>query len=148
MRIAIGSDHAGFLYKQALVEHLKASGHQVLDVGTHSLESTDYPLYAFKVAEAIQLGHADEGILICGTGIGMSIAANKVKGIRAGAAQSLFAAQAIKEHNDANILCVGSRINTLQEVQSFTDVYLKSHFQGGERHSRRIDLISKYEGGK
>ena len=147
MRIAIGSDHAGFLYKQALVEHLKKQGIEVLDVGTTSQESTDYPTYAFRVATSVQEHLSDAGVLICGTGIGMSIAANKVKGIRAGAVQSAFAAQAIKEHNDANVICVGSRTNTLPEVISFVDVYLKSHFLGGDRHSRRIELISKYEGG-
>jgi len=145
MKIAIGSDHAGYPYKQPIIELLKKRKIEVLDLGTHSLEATDYPVYAFKVGEAVRDKIADLGILICGTGIGVSIAANKVKGIRAGACQTDFAAMAMKEHNDANVLCLGSRTNTLEEVLGFVSIYLDSDFSGGERHQTRINLIKKYE---
>jgi len=145
MRIAIGTDHAGFEYKGAVIEMLKQRHIEVTDFGTTNLVSTDYPFYAFKVAKAVQSKMVDYGILICGTGVGMSIAANKVKGIRAGVAQSEFAARAIKEHNDANIICLGSRTNTLEEVLTFIQIYLDTEFSGGERHSKRIHMISDYE---
>ncbi len=145
MKIAIGSDHAGYSYKQPIIELLKKRNIEVLDLGTNSIESTDYPVYAFKVGEAVRDKIADLGILICGTGIGVSIAANKVKGIRAGACQTDFAAKAMKEHNSANVLCLGSRINTLKEVLGFVNIYLDSDFSKGPRHQARIDLIKKYE---
>jgi len=148
MKIAIGSDHAGFPYKGPIIARLKERGFDVVDVGTDSTASTDYPIYAFRVAEAVAGKAADLGVLICGTGIGMSIAANKVPGIRAGAAQSAFAATAVREHNDANVLCVGSRTNSLSEVLSFVDAWLDAVPATGERHQKRIRMISDYEGGK
>ncbi len=147
MKIAIGSDHAGFPYKDPIVARLKQRGVEVIDVGTASTASTDYPIYAFRVADAVATNQADLGVLICGTGIGMSIAANKVKGIRAGAVQSAFAATAMREHNDGNVLCVGSRTNTLPEVLSFVDAWLDATPATGERHKKRIHMISEYEGG-
>jgi len=147
MKIAIGSDHAGFPYKAPVVARLNERGIDVIDVGTDTAAATDYPLYAFRVADAVARKEADLGILICGTGIGMSIAANKVKGIRAGAAQSVFAAKAMREHNDTNVLCLGSRTNTLAEVTSFVDAWLDAAYAGGERHRKRIAMISAYEGG-
>lgn len=148
MKIAIGSDHAGFPYKEPVAARLRERGIDVVDVGTDSTVSTDYPLYAFKVAEAVAGKSADLGVLICGTGVGMSIAANKVKGIRAAAVQSAFAATAVREHNDANVLCVGSRTNTLPEVLSFLDAWLDAVPITGERHLKRIKMISDFEGGK
>lgn len=148
MKIAIGSDHAGFPYKEPVAARLKERGIDVVDVGTDSTVSTDYPLYAFRVAEAVAGKSADLGVLICGTGVGMSIAANKVKGIRAAAVQSAFAATAVREHNDANVLCVGSRTNTLPEVLSFLDAWLDAVPITGERHLKRIKMISDFEGGK
>jgi ribose 5-phosphate isomerase B len=148
MKIAIGSDHAGYPYKGPISTHLKERGIEILDLGTDSTAPADYPLYAFRVADAVSAGKADLGILICGTGIGMSIAANKAKGIRAGAAQSLFAARAMREHNDANVLCLGSRTNTLDEVLSFTDAWLDAAYSDGERHRKRIAMITDYEGGR
>ncbi|MBN2504461.1 MAG: ribose 5-phosphate isomerase B [Bacilli bacterium] len=145
MKIAIGSDHAGFAYKEPIIELLRQLEHEVFDLGTNSETSTDYPVYAFKVGEAIRDKIADLGILICGTGIGVSIAANKVKGVRAGACQSEFAAKMMREHNDANILCLGSRINTLEEALNFVKIYLQSEYSAGPRHQRRIDIIYKYE---
>jgi len=145
MKIAIGSDHAGFEYKEPVIEMLKAKGIEVIDLGTHDTHSTDYPTYAFKVGNAVADKTADLGVLICGTGVGMSIAANKVKGVRAGAVQSTFAAKAVKEHNNANILCVGSRTNTLEEVLRFVQIYIDTPYSEGERHSKRIHMISDYE---
>ncbi len=145
MRIAIGADHAGFEYKDAVIQMLQQRKIDVTDFGTSNLQSTDYPIYAFRVAKAVQSKTVDYGILICGTGVGMSIAANKVRGIRAGVAQSDFAARAIKEHNDANVICLGSRTNSLEEVLSFIQIYLDTEFSGGERHSKRIHMISDYE---
>ncbi len=145
MKIAIGSDHAGYPYKKPIISLLKELGHDVIDMGTDSLASTDYPIYAFKVGEAVRDKVADLGVLICGTGIGVSIAANKVKGVRAGACQSDFAARAMREHNNANILCLGSRINTLAEVLEFVKIYLDSEYTAGERHERRINIIKQYE---
>ncbi len=145
MRIAIGADHAGFEYKDAVIQMLQQRKIDVTDFGTSNLLSTDYPIYAFRVAKAVQSKTVDYGILICGTGVGMSIAANKVRGIRAGVAQSDFAARAIKEHNDANVICLGSRTNSLEEVLSFIQIYLDTEFSGGERHSKRIHMISDYE---
>ena len=144
MKIAIGSDHAGYPYKQPVIDLLLSRGIEVTDLGTYGMESVDYPLYAFKVAEAVRDKKTELGILICGTGIGMSIAANKVRGVRAGACQSNFAAKAMREHNNANILCLGSRTNTLEEVLGFTEIFLNSEYSGG-RHQRRIDLITAYE---
>lgn len=145
MRVAIGADHAGFIYKQPVIEHLKLKQIEVIDMGTNSLESTDYPRYAFLVGEAVRDKLADYGVLICGTGIGMSIAANKVLGIRAAAIQSEFAAIATRAHNNANVLCVGSRTNTLEEVLHFVDLFFQTEFENGPRHHRRIEMITNYE---
>ncbi|MBU0996875.1 MAG: ribose 5-phosphate isomerase B [Firmicutes bacterium] len=145
MKIAIGSDHAGFIYKQPIKMHLKSKGYEVIDKGTLSEEKTDYPIYAFKVAKSVRDKEAEYGVLICGTGIGMSIAANKVKGIRAAAIQSSFAAEATKAHNHANVLCVGSRTNTLEEVLHFVDIFFETEEDQMERHVKRIQEISEYE---
>jgi len=145
MKVAIGADHAGYIYKQPIIEHLKANKIEVIDMGTDSLASTDYPRYAFKVGEAVRDKIVDYGVLICGTGVGMSIAANKVRGVRAAAVQSNFAAEATKAHNNANVLCVGSRTNTLEEVIHFVDLFFQTEFENGPRHNRRIEMISTYE---
>lgn len=145
MKIAIGSDHAGYVYKQPIIDHLKTKGYDVTDVGCYNEESTDYPIYAFKVGESVASHESDYGVLICGTGIGMSIAANKVKGVRAAAIQSEFGAKATKEHNHANVLCVGSRTNTLEEVLHFVDLYFDTENENTPRHLRRIEEITEYE---
>lgn len=145
MKVAIGADHAGFIYKQPIIDHLKLRQFEVIDMGTNSLESTDYPIYAFKVGEAVRDHLVDVGVLICGTGIGMSIAANKVKGIRAAAVQSDFGATATKAHNNANILCLGSRTNSLDEVIHFVDLFFDTENENGKRHLKRIQMISEYE---
>lgn len=145
MKIAIGSDHAGFAYKEEIKLFLARKEIEFVDVGTRSIDSTDYPSYAKIVAESVRDRQVDLGVLICGTGIGMSISANKVKGIRAAACQSAFAVRASREHNDANVLCVGSRTNTIEEVLEFVELFVKTSFSNGERHVKRIDLIRKLE---
>jgi len=138
--IAIASDHAGFSYKEKLKIVLKELDLPYVDFGTHSPDSTDYPDYAHVASEAISKGECDRGILICGTGIGMSIVANKHKGIRAAACESVAAAELARKHNDANVLCVGERLTDWETVQKMTHVFLKTEFEGG-RHQRRVDKI-------
>jgi len=145
MKIAIGADHAGYVYKIEIMMLLESRKIEVIDFGTKNLDSVDYPFFAFKVGECVRDHEADLGVLICGTGVGMSIAANKVKGIRAGVCQSVFAARAIKEHNNANVICFGSRTNTLDEVLEYLNIYLDAKFSNGERHWKRLELIKKYE---
>ncbi|PIW10618.1 MAG: ribose 5-phosphate isomerase B [Caldiserica bacterium CG17_big_fil_post_rev_8_21_14_2_50_35_7] len=144
MKIAIGSDHAGFKLKETVKEFLKTSGIEVIDFGTHSEESADYPDFAFPVAEAIAKKEFDFGILICGTGIGMSITANKVAGIRAALCNDLFTANCSKEHNDANVLCMGGRIVGEGLAKAIVQTWLERKFQGG-RHERRVKKIEEYE---
>lgn len=143
--IAIGNDHAGYEYKNAVVEHLKEKGYEVKDFGTYSTDSCDYPDFAKKVAEAVANGEAEYGILICGTGIGMSIAANKVKGIRAAVVGDKFSAQMTREHNDANIICLGARVLELPTVQEYIDIFLETPFSEGENHMRRLKKIADME---
>lgn len=145
MKIAVGADHAGYVYKSEIIAMLEERGNEVLDFGTKNLDSVDYPVFAFKVGECVRDKDADLGVLICGTGVGMSIAANKVKGIRAGVCQSVFAARAIKEHNNANIICFGARTNTLDEILEFLAIFLDTKFSYGERHMKRLELIRQYE---
>lgn len=143
-RIAIGADHAGYLLKREIVQFLRAAGYSVEDKGTHSEESVDYPDYAFQVAQAVAAGEADLGILICGTGIGMSIAANKVRGIRAAVATDCYMARMAREHNDANVLCLGGRVLGVGSALDIVQAFLKSRFTGG-RHTRRVSKIQKME---
>ena len=138
MKIAMGADHGGFSLKEIIKKHLVEAGHEVLDLGTHDTESCNYPVYAEKVAYAVTDKDADLGVLICGTGIGMSIAANKVKGIRC------FTAQATREHNDSNIICLGERIVGPGLAMRIVDTWLEASFQGG-RHQTRVDMICDLE---
>ena len=144
MRIAVGADHAGFVLKDKIKEHLSARGIDVRDEGTNSSASVDYPDYARLVAEDVIHGRADQGILVCGTGIGMAISANKVPGIRAANASTEFEVQMAREHNDANILTLGARV--LDEAAAFriVDVWLATNFAGG-RHQTRVDKIMGIE---
>jgi len=144
LRIALGSDHAGYRLKEYIESLLREAGHEVVDMGTHSEESVDYPLYAFRVAEAVARGEADRGILVCGTGIGMSIAANKVPGVRAALCWDTRTAELSRRHNDANVLCLGGRLLGEEEAARIVEVWLSTPFDGG-RHARRIGLISRYE---
>ncbi len=141
LMIAIGCDHAGFEMKLALAEHLKEAGYTVQDFGTFSTESCDYPDFAKKVAEAVAKGGAEKGLLICGTGIGMSMAANKVKGIRAAVLSDEFSAQATREHNDANILCLGARVLDTEKAIRLLDIFMNTGFSNGENHIRRIGKL-------
>ena len=141
-KISIGSDHGGYELKQEVMDHLKKRGIEVIDVGCYSAESCDYPVYAKPVTEAIQNGDADLGILICGTGIGMSMAANKEKGIRAALCHDTFSAKATREHNDANILCMGARVVGPGLALMIVDTFLDTPFSNDERHIRRISMYS------
>lgn len=144
MKIAMGADHGGFSLKETIKQHLEEQGHEVLDLGTYDTASCHYPVYAEKVARAVAAGQAERGILICGTGIGMSIAANKIPGIRAAAVSDCFTAQATREHNDANILCLGERTVGPGLAMRIVDTYLAAQFQGG-RHQTRLDMIAALE---
>lgn len=141
MKIAIASDHAGFEYKTKLVEYLKGLGYDVCDMGTDSAESVDYPVFAHKVCESVQQGKAERGILVCGTGIGMSIAANKHKGIRAGLCGDEKSATLTRQHNDANVLCMGQRIIPYETAQKVAEVFLATDFIGG-KHERRVQMLN------
>ena len=141
--IAIGSDHAGYELKQAVMEHLKERGEEFEDFGCYSPESVHYPVYGKKVAEAVASGKYDKGILICGTGIGISIAANKVKGIRAALCGDCFSAEATRLHNDANILALGARAIGTGLAEKIVDTFLDTEFSGDERHMERIRMIEE-----
>ncbi|MBP3808589.1 MAG: ribose 5-phosphate isomerase B [Eubacterium sp.] len=142
MKVSIGSDHGGYELKLEVIEHLKKRGFEVTDVGTDSPASCDYPIYAKKVTEDIQSKNADLGILICGTGIGMSMAANKEPGIRAALCHDTFSAKATREHNDANILCMGARVVGPGLALMIIDTFLDTPFSNDERHIRRISMYS------
>ena len=138
--IALGADHAGFEIKELVKELLKTLGYEFQDFGTNSTESTDYPDFAHKVAQSVSEGQTDLGILICGTGIGMSIVANKHKGVRAAVVESVAAAKLAREHNDANILAIGSRLISWDSAKEIITTFLSARFEGG-RHQRRIEKI-------
>lgn len=144
MKIAIGSDHGGFNLKNAIIKHLEGKGIEVEDFGARSTESCDYADFALPVAEAVAAKRFDFGILICGTGIGIGISANKVPGIRAALCHNTFSAHATREHNDANILTMGERIVGVGLALDIVDTFLNSKFEG-ERHQRRIDKIADIE---
>ena len=142
--IAIGSDHAGYKLKAEIVKFLDEKGYQVKDLGTCDGSSVDYPDYGLAVAEAVKSGECENGIIICGTGIGISIAANKVPGIRAALCTDSFMARASREHNDANVLALGERVIGPGVAMDIVDTWLKTEFQGG-RHGGRLDKISSIE---
>ena len=146
MKIALGSDHGGFDLKSAIKEHLQTLGHEVIDFGTDSHESCDYPLIAEPAARAVASGECDRGILVCGTGIGIGIAANKVPGIRAALCHDTFSARASRNHNNANILCMGGKVVDSATARKLVDIFLNTPFEGG-RHQRRIDQIALIEEG-
>ena len=138
--IALASDHAGFSYKEKIKAILNEMQLPFTDFGTHSNESTDYPDYAHAASVAISKGECDRGILVCGTGIGMSIVANKHTGVRAAACETIEAAELSRKHNDANVLCLGERLTTWDEAQAIVRVFLRTEFEGG-RHERRVAKI-------
>jgi ribose 5-phosphate isomerase B len=144
MKIAIGSDHAGFELKEKIKHYLLAKRFDVDDRGTHSSDSVDYPDYAQAVSEQVAANHADTGILVCGTGIGMAIAANKIHGIRAAHVTSEIEAQMSREHNDANVIAIGGRVLSEPTAMAIIDRWLATGFSGG-RHQLRINKISELE---
>ena len=145
MRIAVGSDHAGYALKTEILGHLSAVGHDVLDLGTDSAEmSVDYPVFGRAVGEAVAGGRAERGICVCGTGNGIGMAANKVPGIRAAVVTDVTTARLARRHNDANVLCLGERTTGPATALDAVDVFFSTDFEGG-RHQRRIDEITDQE---
>lgn len=145
--IALGCDHGGLNIKNAVINYLKDKGIEYKDYGCYTSESVDYPVYAYKVASAIAEGEAELGILCCGTGIGISMAANKVKGIRAAVVGNEFSAEMTRRHNNSNILCMGGRVSTEEEAVKYADIFLNTPFEGG-RHTKRVDMITDIENDK
>lgn len=139
--IAVGCDHAGYDLKNELIRHLEDRGYEVRDLGTYSTDSCDYPDYAKKVCEEVVAGRAEKGLLVCGTGIGMSMAANKVRGIRAAVLSDEFSARATREHNDANVLCLGARVLDKDRAVKLLDIFLDTPFSEGVNHIRRIGKL-------
>jgi ribose 5-phosphate isomerase B len=144
MKIAIGSDHRGFDVKRRVISVLENLGHEVLDIGPQKRESVDYPDYAFQVALAVSEGRVDRGILICGTGIGMCIAANKVHGVRAAPCHDSITAEMSRRHNDANVLCLSADLLGEELIDRMVRIWLETEFEQG-RHARRVEKITKFE---
>ncbi|MBD2868326.1 ribose 5-phosphate isomerase B [Paenibacillus arenilitoris] len=145
MKIAIGADHGGYSLKQVVVPYLESLGHEVEDVGCECDQSVDYPDYALPVCDLVASGKAERGILICGTGIGMSIAANKVRGIRCALVHDLFSAQATRDHNDTNVLAMGERVIGPGVAQEIIRIWLETPFSRGERHVGRLNKVKQIE---
>lgn len=145
MRIAIGSDHAGFVLKSRLIPFLRESGHKPIDFGSHTADPVDYPDYARAVGEAVRSHQADCGILLCGSGVGASIAANKLRGIRAALCHDTFSAHQSREDDDANVLCLGPRVIGAELAFDIVRVWLAAGFSGAERHVRRLKKIQELE---
>lgn len=144
MKIALGADHAGFPLKEHLARFLAGQGHDVDDVGTHSVASVDYPDFAAKVARAVASGEAERGVLVCGTGIGVAMAANKVDGVRAANCNDLFGAGLCRAHNNANVLAVGGRVIGTDLAEAIVRTFLETEWEGG-RHGRRVEKIHSLE---
>lgn len=145
MKIAIGNDHGAVDYKNTIMEMLREEGHEVINCGTDSYESCDYVDYGKAVAQKVASGEAEKGIVICGTGIGISIAANKVKGIRCGLCTNTTMARLTREHNDANVLSMGQRIIGIEVAKDIVHTFLSTPFSHGERHVRRIEKLAEME---
>ncbi len=140
MKIAIGADHAGFRLKETLKGYLEETGHEVLDLGTGSEESVDYPDYGFAVGRAVASGEAERGVVVCGSGIGIAMAVNRVAGARAGVGRDLFETRLMREHNDANVIAFGARITAPPLAEAMIDTFLSTPFAGG-RHARRVEKL-------
>jgi RpiB/LacA/LacB family sugar-phosphate isomerase len=145
MRVAIGSDHAGFELKQVLAAYMKDLGHEIVDMGTHSLDPVDYPDFAEAVSKEVVAGRVERGVLICGSGVGASVAANKVPGIRAGTCHDTYSAHQGVEHDDVNILVVGSRVIGVELAKEITAAFLRAVFSKEERHRRRLNKVIDIE---
>ncbi|MCR5369866.1 MAG: ribose 5-phosphate isomerase B [Clostridium sp.] len=144
MKIVIGNDHAAVTMKQDISAYLEEKGYEIINVGTDTSESVDYPVYGEKVARMVASGEADLGIAICGTGLGISLAANKVKGIRACVCSEPYTARMSRMHNNCNVLCFGARVVGLDLAKMIVDTWLSTEFEGG-RHQRRVDMIMAIE---
>lgn len=144
MKIAFGCDHGGIANKDAVIYYLSTNGHEVKDFGTFSEDSCDYPEYAKKVTLAVVNGECDYGILICGTGIGMSIVSNKIKGARCAHVTDAFSAEMTRKHNNSNVLALGARITSKEDCVKFVDIFLNTQFEGG-RHQNRVSQILEIE---
>ncbi len=147
MKIAVGADHAGFPHKEIVIAILEDNGHEAIDLGTTSTEPVDYPDYAEKVGRAIQQGEAERGILLCGSGVGAAIAANKMRGIRAGVCHDIYSAHQSVEHDDANVLAIGARIIGKELVAEIVRAFIGAEFSGEPRHVRRLNKILALERG-
>lgn len=143
-KIAVGCDHGGIVLKESVISTLKRLGAEVVDLGCYSTESVDYPEYGLKVANAVASGECQAGVIMCGTGIGISIAANKVKGIRAAVVTNEYMAKLTKNHNNANIIALGGRVITPEEAEKIVETWYTAEYEGG-RHQRRLDIISRIE---
>ena len=150
MKIAVGSDHAGFedpkpYYKPAIIEHLEALGHEIIDCGTDGPDAVDYPDFANDVAQAVTSGAAERGILVCGTGIGVSMTANRFPAVRAAVVCCADMAQVCRTHNNANVLCLGRRTTSLEDAIRYVDIFLTTEFSTEDRHRRRVAKMSQFE---
>ena len=145
MRVAIGADHAGFVLKEELVGLVREGGHEVIDLGTHNTDPVDYPDLTLDVAEAVLKGQADRGIIVCGSGVGAAIAANKLPGIRAALAHDTYTARQSVDHDDANVLTLGSRVIGPELAREVVTTFLGARFSGEDRHRRRLDKIRRIE---
>ncbi len=143
-KIAIGCDHGGIVLKDSVIATLQSLGAEVVDLGTYNTDSVDYPTYGLKVAETVASGECDAGVLMCGTGIGISISANKVPGIRAAVVTNTYMAQLTKNHNNANIIALGGRVITPEEAKDIVTAWYTAEYEGG-RHQRRLDMITDIE---
>ena len=146
MRVAFGADHAGFSLKQELIPCVKGLGHEVLDLGTNGPDPVDYPDYAEAVGRAVVEGRADRGILICGSGVGASVAANKIAGVRAGLCHDTYSAHQGVEHDDMNVLVLGARVIGPELAAELAAAFLHARFSGAERHRRRLEKVARLEG--
>lgn len=144
MKIALGADHGGFELKEEIKKYLESKGHEVLDFGTYASDSTDYNEFAVKVSNAVVSKETERGILVCGTGVGMSIMANKVKGIRAALVHDVFTAEATRLHNDSNILTMGGRVVGPDLAIMIVDKWINTEFSNADRHARRVNKIDTY----
>ncbi len=147
MKIVLGCDHAGYMIKDAVIAHIQEKGHEVVEVGTFSADSCHYPIFAHAACEKILDGTCELGILICGTGIGMSIAANKHDGIRAACCSDVFSARLTREHNNANVLCFGERVVGLGLALDLVDAFLGATYANGGNHLTRVNMLSEIEKG-
>ena len=145
MRLALGADHAGVGYKDTLAAELRAAGHDIVDVGTHGTESVDYPDFARAVAERVASGEVERGIVVCGSAVGMCIAANKVPGVRAGVCHDTYSAAQGVDHDDMNVLCLGERVIGIALARAITEAFLTAEFSAEPRHRRRLDKVLDIE---